>query len=132
MSKIGIIRRSIREYGVHGAAVKAADRVLRRTPEEVPYERWQTKNRLSERDCRAEHFPLERIARQVRGPAVRLARFAVARGVDVLAAAKDKKVNLVHHVRDRRHVVRPGKDARRRPLRGEGVNAGGRHRWSAA
>ena len=50
MSKIGIIRRSIREYGVHGAAVKAADRVLRRTPEEVPYERWQTKNRLSERD----------------------------------------------------------------------------------
>ncbi len=48
--KIQKLSNYIREYGLHAAAVRAADRLLRRKAEEVSYEKWLLRSRRSSRD----------------------------------------------------------------------------------
>ena len=48
--KIRKLREHVREYGLHGTAVAAADRILHRQQQEVPYERWLERSRPSSRD----------------------------------------------------------------------------------
>ena len=48
--KIRKLREHVREYGLQGTAVAAADRILRRQKQEVSYERWLERSRLSSRD----------------------------------------------------------------------------------
>ena len=40
----------IKDYGLHAAAVRAADRLLKRKAEEISYDRWLQRSRKSSRD----------------------------------------------------------------------------------